>query len=115
MLGVQTQEQARAMQRIEAFRKQTSPADVRLRSLTLEDFGADVPTDALVESALGRFMALNRLDRATRIDSKDVEISRDGNSIVARVQDYRVKLDPDSPRTLHNGEDWVKLLATSDF
>src|SRR5207245_5697039 len=70
--------------RIEAFRKQTSPADVRLRSLTLEDFGADVPTDALVESVLGRFMDLNRLDRAKRIDSKDVEISRDGNSILAR-------------------------------
>src|SRR5207245_2626851 len=63
MLGVQTQEQARAMQRIEAFRKQTSPADVRLRSLTLEDFGADVPTDALVESALGRLMDLNCVDR----------------------------------------------------
>ena len=115
MLGVQTQEQARAMQRIEAFRKQTSPADVRLRSLTLEDFGADVPTDALVESALGRFMDLNRLDRAKRIDSKDVEISRVGNSILARVKDYRVELDPDSRTIVHNCEDWGKLIAQKDF
>src|SRR5207245_2838955 len=59
MLGVQTQEQARALQRIDAFRKQTTAAEVRLRSLTLEDFGADTPKDALVEVALARFMDRN--------------------------------------------------------
>src|SRR2546428_14168726 len=99
------------MQRIEAFRKQTSPADVRLRSLTLEDFGFDVPADALVESALGRIMDLNRLDRAKRIDSKDVEISRAGNSILAREKDYRAELDPYSRTMVLNCEDCGKLNA----
>jgi len=56
MLGVQTQEQARALQRIEGFRKQATRAAAPLRALTLEDFGADVPKDALVAGALGRFM-----------------------------------------------------------
>src|SRR5947209_4365795 len=82
MLGIQTQEQARAIQRIDAFRKQTTAAEVRLRSMTLEDFGADMPKDALVEAALGRFIDASRLDRAKRIQSRDVEISRDGDSIL---------------------------------
>jgi len=60
-------------------------------------------------------MDLNRLDRAKRIDSKDVEISRDGNSILARVKDYRVELDPDSRTIVHNCEDWGKLIAQKDF
>src|SRR3989442_5049648 len=81
MLGVQTQEQARALQRIDAFRKQTTAAEVRLRSLTLEDFGADVPKEALIEAALRRLMDRKRLDRATPIQSSDVEMSRDGDSI----------------------------------
>jgi len=115
MLGVQTQEQARAMQRIEAFRKQTSPADVRLRSLTLEDFGADVPKDALVEAALGRFLDANRLDRAKRIDSRDVEISRDGNAISGHVKDYRVEVDPGARAIVHDCEDWGKLVHRKDF
>ena len=115
MLGVQTQEQARALQRIDGFRRQTTAAEVRLRSLTLEDFGADVPKDALVEAALGRYMDRNRLDRAKRIQSRDVEISRDGDSIHARVKDYRVELDPVRQSLLHDCEDWGKLVDRKDF
>src|SRR2546425_10808113 len=115
MLGVQTQEQARAMQRIEVFRKQTSPADVRLRSLTLEDFGADVPKDALVEAALGRFIDAGRLDRAKRIDSRNVEISRDADAILARVKDYRVEVHPGARTIVHDCEDWGKLVDRKDF
>src|SRR5207237_6210127 len=75
MLGVQTQDQARALQRIEGFRKQATHADVRLKALTLEDFGADVPKDALVDAALGRLMHPNRLERAMRNVSKEVEVT----------------------------------------
>ncbi len=89
MLGVQTQEQARALQRIEGFRKQASHADVRLRSLTLEDFGADVPKDASVDAALGRLMDPHRLDRAKRIDSKETIV--------------------------HDCEDWGKLAGRKDL
>ncbi|TMQ51580.1 MAG: DUF72 domain-containing protein [Candidatus Eisenbacteria bacterium] len=115
MLGVQTQEHARALQRIDGFRKVATPAEVRLRSLTLEDFGADVPKDALVEAALERFMDRNRLDRAKRIDSKEVEISRDGQAILARVKDYRVELDLGAQSILHDCEDWGKLVDRKDF
>ena len=115
MLGVQTQEQARALQRIDGFRKQTTAAEVRLRSLTLEDFGADVPKDALVEAALGRFMDRNRLDRAKRINSRDVEISKDRDAIRARVKDYRVEVDPVARSIYHDCEDWGKLVDRQDF
>lgn len=115
MLGAQTQEQARALQRIEGFRKQATRADVRLRSLTLEDFGANVPKDALVEATLGRFMDPNRLDRAKRIDSRDVEITRDGDAVLARVKEYRVEFDPVARTIRHDCEDWGKLVDRKDF
>ena len=115
MLGVQTQDQARALQRIEGFRKQATHAEVRLKSLTLEDFGADVPKDALVDAALGRLMDPNRLDRAKRIDSKDVEVTREGEVILARVKEYRVELDPTSKTIVHDCEDWGKLSGRKDF
>src|SRR5207249_11993538 len=76
---------------------------------------ADVPKDALVEAALERFMDRNRLDRAKRIDSKDVEISRDGQAILARVKDYRVELDLGARSILHDCEDWGKLVDRKDF
>src|SRR5438874_2539803 len=103
------------LQRIEGFRKQATHAEVRLKSLTLEDFGADVPKDALVDAALGRFMDPNRLDRAKRIDSKDVEVTRDGELILARVKEYRVELDPSSKTIVHDCEDWGKLSGRKDF
>jgi len=115
MLGVQTQEQARALQRIEGFRKQATRAAAPLRALTLEDFGADVPKDALVAGALGRFMDANRLDRAKRIDSRDVEITRDGDALFARVKEYRVEFDPTRKTILHDCEDWGKLMGRKDF
>src|SRR2546425_1391553 len=115
VLGVETKEHARALQRIDVVRKVATPAEVRLRSLTLEDFGADVPKDALVEAALERFMDRNRLDRAKRLDSRDVEISRDGEAILARVKEYRVELDPGSRTIIHDCEDWGKILDRKDF
>jgi len=115
MLGVQSQDQARALGRIENFRKQASRAEVRTRSLTLEDFGADVPKDAQVDAALERFMDRNRLERAKRIDSRDVEVSRDGGVLLARVKEYRVEFDRDGRTIVHDCEDWGKMLGRKDF
>lgn len=115
MLGVQTQEQARALQRIDAFRKQATRAEVRLKSLTLEDFGANVPKDALVDAALERFLDPNRMDRAKRIDSREVDITRDGEVILARVKEYRVEFDPAGKSIVHDCEDWGKVLGKKDF
>src|SRR6266508_418656 len=115
MLGVPTQEHARALTRIETFRKQATRSAGRVRSLTLEDFGADVPKDALVDEALGRFMDPNRLDRAKRIHSRDVQIARDGDAVLARVGDYRLEIHPGHRTIVHDCADWQKLVAHKDF
>jgi len=115
MLGVRDQEKARAAQRIAAYRQQSTREDVKLRSLTLEDFGTDVPSDAQLNELLGRFMDPNRLERAKRIDARDVELSREGATILARVRDYKVELDPVARRILHNCEDWATVSTRRDF
>src|SRR5207249_4294736 len=94
----------------------TSPtAYVRLRSVTLEDFGAEVPKDAQVDAALGRLMDPNRLDRAKRIDSKDVEVTREGELILARIKECRVEMDPATKTIVHDCEDWGKLAGRKDL
>jgi uncharacterized protein YecE (DUF72 family) len=115
MLGVSSQEQSRALQRIDGFRKQATRAETQLRSLTLEDFGAEVPQDAVVDAALARLMDAHRLDRAKRIDSKDVEISREGDLILGRIKEYRVQLDPTGRTIVHDCEDWGKIAERKDF
>lgn len=115
MLGIQTQEHARALQRIESFRRQATREEVRLKALTLEDFGAEAPADGKVFDALARFMDANRLERAKRIDPKDVELSRDGQQILGRVKEYCVELDPSSRTIVHDCEDWSKLAPRKDF
>jgi uncharacterized protein YecE (DUF72 family) len=115
MLGVQTQEHSRALQRIEGFRKQATRAEIRTKALTLEDFGADVPQDAAVDAALRRFVDPHRLDRAKRIESTDVEITRDGLVILGRIKDYRVEFDPSSKSIVHDCEDWGKVAQRKDF
>jgi hypothetical protein len=115
MLGVQTQEHGRALQRIEGFRKLATRAEVRLKPMTLEDFGADVPKDALVDAALARLMDPHRLERAKRIDSKDVKITREGEVVLGRIKEYRVEVDPASRTIVHDCEDWGKLATRRDF
>jgi len=71
--------------------------------------------DASVDAALGRLMDPNRLDRAKRIDSKDVEVTRDGDLILARIKEYRVELDPATKTILHDCEDWSSRLIKREF
>ena len=115
MLGIQNQEHSRALQRIASFRRQATREEVRLKALTLEDFGADVPSDSKVLGALARFMDANRLERAKRIDPRDVEITRDGGQVLARVKEYRVELDPVARTIVHDCEDWSKTATRKDF
>lgn len=115
ILGVKDQEKARALQRIESYRKQATREDVRLRALTLEDFGAEVPKDVEIEALLGTFLDPSRLDRARRIDARDVEVQRDGTTILARVKDYRIEFDPVARILDHDCEDWATVAARKDF
>jgi len=114
MLGMQSQEHARAFGRIENFRRQGVREEVRLRALTLEDFGASSGGSA-VPGLLERIMDPSRLERAKRIDPGDVEITRDGRAILARVKDYRVELDPEGRRIVHDCEDWAKLAESREL
>jgi uncharacterized protein YecE (DUF72 family) len=115
MLGVGDQEKARALSRIEAYRRQATREDVRLRALTLEDFGADAPRDADIEALLAAFLDPNRLGRAKRIGPGDVAIERDGAAILARVKDYRVAFDPVARTIEHDCEDWATVAKRRDF
>jgi len=115
MLGVDDQEKARVLQRIEGYRKRATADDVRLRSLTLEDFGAEGPPDAQLRELLAGFMDANRLDRAKRIDARDVELHRDGSTILGRVKDYKVEFDPVARTISHDCEDWASVGPRKDF
>jgi len=115
MLGVQDAEKARALQRIENFRRQATREATKMQALTLEDFGADVPSSAQVEALLGTFLDAGRLARAKALDPGDVEFSRQGARILARVRDYGIEFDPEARVIAHDCEDWVKLAARKDF
>src|SRR5438094_9270572 len=57
----------------------------------------------------------NRLDRAKRIDSKDVEVTREGELILARIKEYRVEMDPATKTIVHDCEEWGKLAGRKDL
>ncbi len=115
MLGVDDMEKSRALQKIERFRSEATREATRVRSMTLEDFGAETSREPAIEKLLEHDMDSERLSRAKRLDPKEVEISRDGGAILARVKDYRVELDPITRTLSHDCEDWEKLVARKEF
>jgi len=115
MLGVQDSEKVRALDRITNLRRQGVREEVPLRTLTLEDFGGDLPRDAEIDALLSAFMDPNRLERAKRIDARHVEVQRDGPTLLARVKDYKVEFDPVGRTILHDCEDWSSAAPRRDF
>lgn len=115
MLGVQDEAKARALGRIENFRKRSASEAVKVRPTTLEDFGADPHAEAHFQELLAAFVDRPRLERAKAIDPADVEVSRDGASVLARVKDYRVELDRTARRLAHDCEDWGKTAEAHAF
>ena len=86
-----------------------------MRATTLEDFGADPHAEAHFQELLASFVDPRRLERAKAIDPEDVEITRDGSTVLARVKDYRIELDRTGRRLLHDCEDWEKIAEQRDF
>ncbi len=115
MLGVDNAEKSRALQKIERFRSEATREAARVRSMTLEDFGAETRGEPAIETLLGHDMDADRLDRAKRIDPREVEISRDGDAVLARVKDHRIELDPSTRTLAHDCEDWEKLVDRKEF
>ncbi len=115
MLGVDDADKARALGRIENVRKRSSAEAVRVRATTLEDFGADPHAEAHFRELLGSFLDAGRLERAKAIDPSDVEITRDGGLVLARVKDYRIELDRGARRLAHDCDDWEKAAPLREF
>jgi uncharacterized protein YecE (DUF72 family) len=115
MLGVDDEGKAKALGRINSFRQRTMAEAAKMRATTLEDFGADAQADAHFQALLNSFLDPNRLERAQAIDPQEVEISRDGVLVLARVKDYRIELDPAERRLAHDCEDWAKIAEQKGF
>jgi len=115
MLGVEDEAKARALGRIENFRKRTAAEVVRVRPTTLEDFGADPHAEAHFQELLASFLDGSRLERAKAIAPGDVEVSRDGATVLARVKDYRVEIDREARRLAHDCEDWETVAPRGEF
>ncbi len=115
LLGVDDADKARALGRIENFRKRANAEAAKVRATTLEDFGADPHAEAHFQDLLEAFLDRGRLERAKGIGPGDVEISRDGDTVLARVKDYRVELDRGARRLAHDCEDWEKIAPQREF
>ena len=115
MLGIDDPGKGRAQARIEAYRRRSTSAAVRVRSTTLEEFGVPVSAVAERDRLLASLVDSRRLERARGIEPGDVLIEREGPAILARVKDYRVELDPRSRRLAHDCEDWSSLAPTGEF
>ena len=115
MLGVDDADKARALGRIENFRKRVASERARSRATTLEDFGADPRAEAHFHELLASFVDAARLERAKAIDPGDVEVTRDGDTVLARVRDYRVEVDRGARRLAHDCDDWQTAAARRTF
>jgi len=111
MLGALTDEQREAKRRLEAFRRGETGGRTKGKSLTLEDFEPGRAEKTEIEVRLGSFVDVARLDRGRRIEPTEVEISRDGDEIWARVSNYVVVVDVQGRTLIHNCEDWAKQMA----
>ncbi len=115
MLGVEDGEKARALGRIENYRKRSTAEAARVRATTLEDFGANPHAEAHFQELLRAFLDPARLERAKAIEPGDVEVTRDGDVVLARVKDYRIELDRGARRLAHDCDDWEKSAARFEF
>ncbi len=115
MLAVDDAEKRRALGRIDNFRKRTVAETVKVRATTLEDFGADPHAEAHFQDLLASFVDGPRLERAKAIAPEDVEITRDGDAVLARVRDYRIELDRGGRRLAHDCDDWERAAANREF
>ena len=116
MLGARNPEHAKAMKRIENYRKGLiGERREPVKGVTLEDFSEVPVADPELDPVLLRFLDRGRLDRAKRISSKQVAISDEGEVIEAKVKDYRVILDMSAKRLEHDCDDWTKRVGKKEF
>jgi len=113
-----TPAQQGAARRIREFRKGLVRTSTGLvKTPTLEEFASAVPAgDAEVETLLRGFLDKGRLDRARRIDPKDVALLDDsGASVEARIKEYGVAIDIPAKRIEHDCDDWAKSIHEGRF
>ncbi len=111
MLGPLTDEQLSAKRRLEAFRHGQTRVPPKGKTLTLEDFEPGRVATKEIEARLASFADAARIERGRRIEPAEVEVSREGDEIRARISDYVVIVDMVARTVTHDCEDWAKQIA----
>jgi uncharacterized protein YecE (DUF72 family) len=110
MLGVLTQGQSEAKNKVENYFKTLS----KVKDSSLEAFVE--PKEMTFESLLRSFIDVERLKRAERIKDNELTVNEESDKRVkAVIRDYHIIIDVESRTILHDCADWSKALPAKRF
>jgi hypothetical protein len=85
-----------------------------MKKLTLEAFIE--PKEMTLENLLNTFMDKPRLERAQRIEDKELTIQEaTDNQVKALIRDYHIVIDLEDRMVLHDCADWSRVLPNKRF
>lgn len=86
------------------------------KTATLKDFKSKGIEDLNVPELLGLFMDIGRLRRAKAISDKELRIDiMDKRTISATVRDYKVVIDKEGKRIIHDCGDWSRVASNKNL
>lgn len=107
MLGVLTEEQAKAKNTVENYLEMPT----KMMKPTLEAFLE--PGEMSFERLLNAFIDKARLKRAQRIKDKELTITEETDNLVkAVIRDYHIVIDLENRVVLHDCADWSRVLPS---
>ena len=110
MLGVLTEEQAKAKNTVENYLEMPT----KMMKPTLEAFLE--PGEMSFERLLNAFIDKARLKRAQRIKDKELTITEETDNLVkAVIRDYHIVIDLENRVVLHDCADWSRVLPSKRF
>jgi len=110
MLGVLTDEQAEAKNRVRNYFKTSAT----FKESKIEAFVKPLELD--LESLLRVFLDAGRLKRAKGIKDSEVKIEKETDRlVVATVREYHIVIDFEARTILHDCADWSKMLPAKTF
>ena len=110
MLGVLSQEQAEAKNKVEGYFK----TSVSFKESRIEAFVE--PSKLDLESLLRAFLDAGRLKRAKDIKDTELRIEKETNEqLEATVREYHIVIDFEAKTILHDCADWSKMLPAKTF
>jgi uncharacterized protein YecE (DUF72 family) len=109
MFGKLTPEQAKARERVEAFRKSAGDKNIKLEAFFK-------PEEESFEQLLLSFLDRDRLKRTQEIADSELNIETSTeNEIIAQVRNYRVNIDVEAKTIMHDCADWGKGISSKRF